>query len=528
MTGIRQFSRRDFFSTLVLTAAGLYVPHWSFGASPTDNPLEKLGLGWARLIPWRTAVDVTAFRGEGDYWDEPLQQAQQSLMPKGGGIVFFPPGTYRFRKDIQLLNGVVLRGAEPRVLAAESVNFSPPSRLEFPQYIPAFSANGTPVSSAFKGIGLADPAEASNCGLAFLEINRGYISLHEGEGRRCGINRFVYGCVLRNAAGAATEIPNPQQGQPGWLRYTAKFRSAIRVHAAENALVANNRIPQSGDHNFTLHEYPLQDRKGQILRFDVEFDYDNRPGIYVNHHCIGGAGASGNDGTPETHPWGFRKGTVIRDNYVFCTGRCAIGFSGDGVVCSGNVIRFARGILRPTVTGVHASYGSSTNDNRALEMRGWRWVVENNDYEVYSNTCSDGKYRINDGEGLMHEDHCNSTILESRLVNNHGNSYLSLFHVGAVDGLHIEGNDISTPGKISDIYVTAPRHKVKAEFPIRRVTVVNNVTRSNGIRVMGRPAEKVVVKANRHAGNTPGVILNEANADIGDNSNYEVKTVQPG
>ena len=71
-----------------------------------------------------------------------------------------------------------------------------------------------------------------------------------------------------------------------------------------------------------MHDYPLLDRQKKLVPFDVEFDYDNRPGIYVNHHCIGGAGGSGDDGTPETHPWGFRKGAVIRDNHVFNSGRC--------------------------------------------------------------------------------------------------------------------------------------------------------------------------------------------------------------
>jgi hypothetical protein len=207
---------------------------------------------------------------------------------------------------------------------------------------------------------------------------------------------------------------------------------------------------------------------------------------------------------------------------VFNTGRCAIGFSGDGVICSGNVIRIPKGIVRPTVTGVNCSYGSSTNDNRALEMRGWRWVVEDNDYEVHSNLCADGKYRINDGEGLMHEDHCNSTIVGSRLVNNRGNSYLSLFHVGVIDGLHIEGNDISTQAGDSDIYATAPSHKQPGDFPIRRVTIVKNVTRTNGIRVQGWPAEIVVVKDNRHLGAKAGKLINEANAELANNTNYEV------
>lgn len=89
----------------------------------------------------------------------------------------------------------------------------------------------------------------------------------------------------------------------------------------------------------------------------------------------------------------------------------------------------------------------------------------------------------------------------------------------------MEGYDISTPGNISDIYVTAPRHKAEGDFPIRRVTIVNNVTRSNGIRVMGRPAEKVIVKGNRHLGPTPGVILNEADAEVTDNLNYGVTSV---
>ena len=517
-----RFNRRDFVRTsFLLAAAGIWLPQFSYAVPPADDPLAGLDLAWTAKLPWDVVFDLTTMSGSGEYWDERLRQAQEALSLRGGGVIFFPPGTYRFQKDILLRSGIILRGAKPDGRFAHEERFSPASRLEFPKYVPSFSGGGAPIDSGFKGITLAEPAIARNCGLAYLAINRGYIAFGEGEGRRCGPNRFVFGCLLRNAAGAASEIPG--QNQPAWLRYTAKFRSAIRVHASENALVANNRVPKSGDDNFTVEEYPLKDRQGQLVPFSVEFDYDNRPGIYVNHHCIGGAGGSGNDGTPATHPWGFRKGSVIRDNFVFNTGRCAIGFSGEGVVCSRNIIQFEQGVPRPTVTGIHASYGSATNDNRALEMRGWRWVVENNEYEVYSNICSDGKYRINDGEGLMHEDHCNSTIVESRLVNNRGNSYLSLFHVGGIDGLHVEGNDISTPGRPSDIYVTTPRHKTPGDYPIRRVSIVNNITRSNGIRVMGWPAEAVIIKGNRHVGATPGIILNEANAEISNNENYGVR-----
>lgn len=505
------------------TTGAVALRGWA--APPADNPLAALKLAWTARLPWDRTLDITTMAGEGEFWDARLEAAQARLVHQGGGVIYFPPGEYRFQEDIRLRNGIILRGAPPeRVARAHEAKFAPPARLEFPRYQPIFSANGTPVSTAFKGIVLGDPATAANCGVVHLSLNRGYINLGEGEGRHCGANRLVFGCLIRNAAGVEPGIPAADGSQPGWLRYPAKFRAAIRVHAAENALVANNRLPKSGDDNFLMKEYPLLDRKKQTVMFEVLFDYDNRPGIYVNHHCLGGQGGSGQDGTPESHPWGFRKGAVICDNYVFNTGRCAIGFSGDGVFCARNVIRFARDEFRPTVTGIHTSYGSSTNDNRALEMRGWRWVVEDNDYEVYRNWCSDRKYYINDGEGLMHEDHCNSIIRDSRLVRNRGNSYLSLFHVGAIEGLHIEGNDITAQGNIQDIYVTAPRHKQTGEFPVRRVVIVNNITRSNGIRLMGAPTADNVIKANRHLGPQRGVILNQANAVMEGNENYDVKS----
>jgi hypothetical protein len=524
-----KFSRRNF---LVTSAAGFTValrPAALFARAagfPRENPLASLQIAWTSKLPWDRVQDVSAIPGEGEFWDERLERAQDIVSAQGGGVIFFPPGVYRFKESIRLRNGVILRGAEPEgTVSAHDEPFSPPSRIEFPRYVPLFSGEGTAVSTAFEGIVLANPSETAHCGVVHLSINRGHILFGEGDNRRCGANRLVFGCVLRNAAGVMAEIPSAKENHPGWLRYTHKFRSAIRVHASENALVANNRIPKSGDDNFIMEGYPLKDRSGAIVPFDLEFDYDNRPGIYVNQHCIGGSGGSADSGTPETHPWGFRKGSVIRDNYIYNTGRCAIGFSGDGVECARNVIRFARDAFRPTVTGVHCSYGSSTNDNRAIEMRGWRWVVEENDYEVYKNFCSDRRYYINDGEGLMHENHCNSSIVDSRLINNRGNSYLSLYHVGAIDGLHIEGNDISTPGRISDIYVTAPRHKAQGDFPIRRVTILKNITRSNGIRVMGWPGERVVIRENRHAGTTLGMILNEAGAEVTQNTNYEVKAV---
>src|SRR5690606_30498546 len=124
--------------------------------------------------------------------------------------------------------------------------------------------------------------------------------------------------------------------------------------------------------------------------------------------------------------------------------------------------------------------------------------------------------RINDGEGLMHEDHCNSTIKDSRLTNNHGNAYISIYKCGEIDGLLIEGNDIAVD-RGAAIMVVADRNS--GRHAIRNVMIVNNKTKGGGIRVAGMPAEDVTVKGNTHLGG-PGTITNEANAKLEGNQGY--------
>ena len=69
----------------------------------------------------------------------------------------------------------------------------------------------------------------------------------------------------------------------------------------------------------------------------------------------------------------------------------------------------------------------------------------------------------------MHEDHCNSTVADSRLVGNKVNSYLSIYKCGSIDGLHVEGNDVSVPGDIADIFVVANRNS--GDQPCRNVAI---------------------------------------------------------
>ena len=485
---------------------------------PADDPAARYGLPWTGRIPWSSCVNIADFKGDSAL--ERFRAAQEAAVSRGGGVVYFPPGTYGFGDSIVLKGGVVIRGADPQgVTDARQEKYDPPTRFEFPRYVPLLEGEGTPVSSAFKGIVLEDPASASNCGVVNVAINRGHILMGEGADHQAGRNRIVYGCVLRNAAAASKEIPDLSIGQHPWQRYTDRFHAAIRVNTAENLLVANNRIPESGEENFLMKGYVLAGRKKEktVPPPGVLFDYDNRPGIAANDYGIGGAGADPPDGTPQTHPHGFRKGIVIRENFIFATGRCAITFTADGAACSFNVIRFKPGVVRWTTTGKQLVTGTGTNDNRAIQMRGWRWTVEGNDYEVHRNRAADSGYDINDGEGLMHEDHVNSTVLDSRLVNNRGNSYLSIYKTGGINGLLVQGNDIRTPGGIPAIYVVASRNR--SRYECRNVSIVGNTTAGSGICIDGDPAENNVVKDNRHVGGE-GKLINKAGAKLENNTGY--------
>jgi hypothetical protein len=496
-------------------------------AAPIENPAAVLKLPWTDAIQWSQVIDISTVVGADA--DAKLVAAQEKLAAQGGGVVFFPAGNYRFRDSIRLKDGIILRGAPPPgETDARKDNYRLGTIFEFPKYEFKAGGDGTPIDTAFKSIELENPATASNTGVVHLDINRGHILFKQGEDGTCGKNRLVLGCILRNTAYADPGIPDAKIGQKPWQRHTWRFGAAIDAKSAENLLIANNRLPKSGDDDFKMRNYVVQDQKKQPFEIDgVPFDYDNRPGIYANHASLGGPGGNGPDGTPETHPDGFRKGVVICGNFIYSTGRCAIGFSGDGTVCSDNVIRFAKDVWRPTATGRDLTNGSSTNDNRAMEIRGWRWTVSNNDYEVYRNWAFDRKYYINDGEGLMHEDHSNSTVKDSILTGNKGNAYLSIYKTAGIDGLLVEGNDIRLADNASTLpAIFVASNRTNDAFPTRNVEIINNTVGGQGILIDGSTdSADNLIKGNKAAGPCYAkggeyVITNQANAKVEDNPGF--------
>ncbi len=517
-------SRRDFLkrSLTVASAAEMGIilyPRTARAAAPIDDPTMHLKLSWTRRIKWDNVLDITTMPGTD--WADRLANAQKVLKAKGGGVVYLPAGRYVFTDSVTIGDGIILRGDSPSIVDAKNDAYCPPTLFEFPRYEARLEGEGTPIDTAFKGIYLADPAKASNCGLVNISLNRAHVHLAQAEDHQCGANRIVFGCMLKNAAVAEAGVPDLGIGQKPWQRFTKWHWAAVSVKTCEDALLANNRLVPSDD-SFLMKGYIVKarDKKVGTKEFDVWFDYDFRPGLECNDACIGAPGGAEPSGTPETHPWGFRKGIVICDNSIYSTGRNAIEFTGDGTICARNLIRFPDDIWRQTVRGFDESSGSSTTDTRPVQMRGWRWVVEDNDYEVYRNWAADHKYRINDGEGLMHENHCNAHIKDSRLVNNRGNAYLSLYKTGGIDGLHIEGNDISVDRGMA-VFVESD-HDDKNRGPCRNVAIVNNRT-VGGILIKGTPASNNVVKGNVNSG-PAAPLRNQANATLQDNTGYQVQS----
>lgn len=517
----------------------LALVHPAFAASPSANLIRdhyqaspESVPAWIDALPWDRVVAMEA--PDDQPADDRLSAMQRELAEKGGGVIAFPAGTYRFANDLVLEDGIILRGADPvDSKDAKEEGYNPPTRLEFPKYVPSMEGEGTPIDTAFRRVRVRDGAKTSGCGVVNVSINRAHIDFAENEETHtAGSRRVVFGCKITNAAAADPHIPNKEYQQAPHQRFTARHQAAINVYADADLFIANNRLPKSGDDNFLVKPYTLvkvhgtgqdfklgQDKPHEFLTLEegVMFDYDNRPGIAANMFGIGAFGSGSGNGTPETHPWGFRKGTIIRDNYIYCSGRSAIGFSGDGVYCGHNVIRYPNDVVRPTTTGLVLSDGSATNDNRAMTMRGYRWHADANNYEVHSNKTMGGG-KINDGEGIMHENHANSSVVDSKMTANIGNRYLC-FWVIAIDGLLIEGNKISANGAAINLHCGAR--------DVKHVKIAGNELSQGGIRVTAAVGEDISITGNRYTGEGTGSITADDLAWVGDNEGFEVKQTPP-
>lgn len=549
----------SFFPLFLIPALGYGMKTYT-NDLPQHNPVVKYDIAWTSDFNWERVVSIEDMPGE--TLEDQLENAQQQLSGQGGGVVFFPAGTYYFRDHILLKTGIVIRGSDP--LNSEKHNPVVPhefpkaftdarepryllgTKFIFPEYQPSFTGNGTDVETAFKGIRLEDAYNADYTGVVNIDILNGHIALGNADALQTNYEDgkmkghvIVFGNILKNAAVVADHVPDAFQHP--WQRWTHREYGAITVFACRNILVANNRIPEYDRANFMMRNYTLYPtekdfrEETNITTYDVLFDYQNRTGIRVNflqmmhqldiwtkHDELQQAVENGTHEEFVT-PGTLAKGIVIRNNYVFTTGRGGIKTTGDCAYVGFNIVRSKPNVVLPTATGTYMD--AHVNDMRAIEVRGWRWTVEGNDFEIHSNYTPEG-IKFNDGEGIMHESWKNVGVRDSKIINNVGNRYICLWRI-PVRGLEISGNRMRIKPNWHAAFVNS-QARFSAEnlvdLPVENLVIENNITEGGGIKTLGENGKGNVIRGNRHTFINEGKIEDFTGSKVEDNVNYMIIT----
>lgn len=432
---------------------------------PKDNPIAtkygKDAYPWTANIKWNCVYNVNDFNGSTML--DRFNAARDVAAASGGGVVYFPSGTYTFTDSIFLKNGVVIRGATPSVKDAKSDSYNPPTKLVFPQYEPTFSGNGTPNNTAFKKIFTTSPESDSNIGVVNLDINRAGIKLSGDIDNGKKQNIVIFGIRSNNVGDPSPQVPDTSFQDP-WIRYSDRFAANININAYANALVSNNRLNDAITDNYEQPGYKVKPIKGEeIITYlegdKVPFHYGNHYGIVVNRSKPGGFALAGD---LNTEPGLFRKGIVIRDNWVFHTMRVAIHAAGDGLLIKDNYIADqANKQWWTEPTGIRQPRGAVTYENRAIDWSGSNVLIEGNYYQVYRHRVMDTKYISVDGEGILIQECCGGTKVDGVIIrNNEGNSYIGLYKVPDIRNVIITANKLlSNVTQIATIYVNANTNK---------------------------------------------------------------------
>jgi hypothetical protein len=513
------------------SARALGVGCWMFGvgcsaaaaaaaAPPTDNPVAtRYGAAaypWTDEIRWSNVFDIADYGAvaDGNYTTSngtdntaAFNAARDAAAATGGGVVYFPAGTYAFADHIHLKNGVVIRGANPSgITDAVTAGYVPPTKLVFPRYEPVLSGNGTPNSSAFKKIYTTEGDTDSNLGVVNVDLNRGAINLQGAPNSGRNRNLVVFGVRSNNVAEADSGVPASFQN--GWQRWSYRFAANIRLQAYANTLVANCRINDAITDNYEQPGYKLSSNGsvgGTITTLNASqsrFNYTDHYGI------VAGRGGSSGNLSPHvlTEPSLFRPGVSIRDNYVFHTMRVALHASGFGMEITDNVVRDQSGKVHWVYPDGKRPVGnSSTLENRGIDWSGWNVVVDGNDIEVYRHLLNNGPYLSVDGEGILIQECCSGTLVNGvTIANNTVNSYIGLYKMQDIRNAVVANNTVSNSSL--GVYVVANTNG--GNFALEEVLVEHNTISGGGLNITGNiTGANVTVRNNTDSDATPSSII---------------------
>ncbi len=261
---------------------------------PQVNPITEAN-HWSNAIAWNNVTNVTKVKGllgrENAVDSVVFHQTMETISKNGGGVLFFPVGTYIFKNTIMLYDGVVLRGENPLgVKNAKHQSYSLPTIFEFPRYKPKMDRMRADTSlfknvsnqTAFKSI-KTNTRGIKNFGLVNIDINRAIIDFRKKNTESMGFrNVLIYGIKQNNAVVPVEGIPTAAQikGGNNWQRWTEKYIGNINLSVEANALVANCKLNDNTKDSFKQFGYMVDDG----FTFDgsrAVFDYINHIGIMI-------------------------------------------------------------------------------------------------------------------------------------------------------------------------------------------------------------------------------------------------------
>jgi hypothetical protein len=440
---------------LLLCASAWPVGVASAAPPPTDNPAAAFYAdddgypAWTDRIRWKRTIDMSAYpKGGTDF--EKFESARDELAAAGGGVLYYPAGTYNFTKGpmdgpagrgLMLPAGVVIRGETPpgRPVAFKAGKLELPTRFVFGfRKIP-----GGEIPRDWNVIGLR-PAEdkglheVDDVGICWVHLTGAVIAFGPqvdwgptwaeakswksghvvgdwqqrkpdgthplapfvGGGRKyvgVGSGRIVLGCVVQDAA-----------VDSGFLKaghHPLQFCARIAVYG-DRVLVANNLLPKSRK----TFRYDLNGMK-QL------YDYGKPIGIDVNKNLLGLCRDEGRC------PGYFEPGVAVLDNWVYNHANKGYEVAGSWATLRRN--HNARDYLKSgspkaygidgwvlTLDGVKKAGGASDNMSRAFDLGGGPlWI----DGCTLINTGSDPG---NDGEGILCQRHGGTEVYSWAITRN--------------------------------------------------------------------------------------------------------------
>jgi len=381
---------------------------------PSDNPYKtQYGAStpiWSDSLNWTTSVSILDFKlAEETDWDNALQKAFVQLGATGG-TVFFPAGTYTFLNNVVLPSNVILRGETPTQTDAKLADFAPTSRLVFPKFEPVLTGSGTLNSTAFKSI--TTTGDVFNCGIVYLDINRGRISL----GTSASKNVLVYGVRQNNVAQPDPGVPDMTY-MNGWQRFSYRHTYNITVNAETGGSVTRCRVNDLMTNTVNPIADDSYDQPGYIAKGTYINGAENPNGAtaaglttithaerarfdYLNHY---GIKVNGKRMNPSVNAVPINQEIELIDNWLYTTMRVGYFAEAIGLVVRGNVKKdksVKMAWLDATGKSL-ISYNGNTLENRAMNFAGENILIENNDFEVYRHKMVNTKYYSTDGEGIM-------------------------------------------------------------------------------------------------------------------------------